>query len=116
MTAWADTRYSEREIREIAQRNGYEYGLREGREDRRDWRSYDFRRNRIYREAMYGYRDAFDDEEDYQQAFRRGFENGYRNGYGRGSGWGNGWGRGRWDDWDRDNCNVHDRYRSRRRR
>jgi flagellar biosynthesis/type III secretory pathway protein FliH len=113
ITALADSRYSEREIREIAQRNGYECGFREGREDRRDWRSFNFRFNRIYREARYGYRDAFDDEEDYRQAFRRGFENGYRNGYGRG---GNGWGGGRWDDWGRDDCDVFDRYRSRRRR
>ena len=113
LTAFADSRYSEREIREIAQRNGYEYGLREGREDRRDWRSADFRRNRVYREATQGYRGAFDDEEDYRQAFRQGFENGYRNGFGRGgNGWGNGWG----GNWDRDNCNVYDRYRNRRRR
>ncbi len=113
LTALADSRYSEREIREIAQRNGYECGLREGREDRRDWRSFDFRRNRVYREATQGYRDAFDDEEDYRQAFRQGFENGYRNGFGRGgNGWGNGWG----GNWDRDNCNVYDRYRNRRRR
>ncbi len=112
LTAFADTRYSEREIRDIAQRNGYAYGLREGREDRRDWRSADFRRDRIYREAMQGYRDAFGDEEDYRQAFRQGFENGYRNGFGRSGGWGG----GRWDNWDRDNCNVYDRYRNRRRR
>ena len=117
LTAFAHSRYSEREIREIAQRNGYEYGFREGREDQRDWRSFDFHRNRIYREAMQGYRDAFDDEEDYRQAFRQGFENGYRNGFGRGgAGRGDGWGGRRWDDWDRDNCNVYDRYRNRRRR
>ncbi|NOT63811.1 MAG: hypothetical protein HOP19_26650, partial [Acidobacteria bacterium] len=90
----------------------YESGFREGREDRRDWRSFNFRTNRIYREAMHGYRDVFEDEEDYRQAFRQGFENGYRNGFGRsGGGWGNGWGGGRWDD-----CNVYDRYRNRRRR
>ena len=113
LTAFADPRYSEREIRQIAQRSGYECGLREGREDRRDWRSADFRRNRVYREATQGYRDAFDGEEDYRQAFRQGFENGYRNGFGRG---GSGWGGGRWDNGDRDNCNVYDRYRNRRRR
>lgn len=115
LTALADSRYSERERREIAQRNGYESGFREGREDRRDWRSFDFRRNRVYREATNGYRDTFDDEEDYRQVFRQAFENGYRNGFGRsGTGWGGGG--GRWDNWDRDNCNVYDRYRNRRRR
>ena len=115
LTALADARYSEREIREIALRNGYECGFREGRDDRRAWRSFNFYRNRIYREAMHGYRPTFDNENEYKQAFRRGFENGYRKGYGRGGGWGGGrWNNSRWNDWDRENRNVYDRFRQHR--
>ena len=121
-SALADAPYSEREMRELAQRNGYEQGFSEGREDRRDRRSFDYRRNHIYREGTLGYRGyrgAFYRDDDYREAFRQGFENGYRNAYYQGGG---GWGWGRdndpwWgrDRYDRDDCDVSGRPRNRRR-
>lgn len=95
----------DREIRELARRNGYEHGYREGREDRRDRRSFDFRRNRLYREGTAGCRGPFDCNDLYRTVFRRAFENGYREAYYRG--WNNPWWRpGRFD---RDDCDIFGR-------
>lgn len=126
LTAFANRRYSEREIREIARNNGYESGFREGREDRRDRRSFDFRRNHIFRDGMRGYREIFYFEDDYRQAFRQGFENGYRAGFYQG---GNGWGwnnnfpgqnyrpwQNRWNWNNRRDCDLDERFGNRRRR
>jgi hypothetical protein len=99
----------DREIREMARRNGYQYGFREGRRDRR---SFDFRRNRIYRSGTAGCRGAFDCNDLYREVFRHAFENGYREAYYRGGwGWDNPWWRR--DRYDRDDCDVFGRPRRR---
>ncbi len=43
-------RYSEREVWQLAQRNGYEYGLRDGRDDSRSGVSFDHQRSRAWKD------------------------------------------------------------------
>ncbi len=101
VSASAQYRYrlSEREVREIGYRNGYQYGIREGREDRRMGQRLDFKRSRTYRDGRYGYRDDYRHDGNYRDGFRDGFSAGYRQGYNNSGGWGR---RDRDDDrWDR---------------
>jgi hypothetical protein len=80
-------RYSEREIYELARRNGYEYGLKEGRYDRRGNHRFDYKRNRAWKDGKYGYRDEYRHDGTYKEGFRDGFVAGYEDGY-NGSGYG----------------------------
>ena len=82
LPALADNfRYSEREVWRIAQRNAYEFGLREGRLDRREGRRFDPKRLRAYKEGRMGYRDEYHHDESYREGFRNGFVAGYEDGY-----------------------------------
>lgn len=74
-------RYSEREIHELARRNGYQYGLREGRYDRRENHRFDYKRNRAWKDGKYGYRDEYRHDGTYRDGFRDGFVAGYEEGY-----------------------------------
>lgn len=96
--------YSEREVRDLGARNGYQLGLRAGFADAREGYKLDYKRNPDYKFGRVGYRGEYDHEGDYKNGFRRGFESGYREAYNRtfnrrGGGWG--WGnRDRNDDRD----------------
>ncbi|CDM66390.1 hypothetical protein [Pyrinomonas methylaliphatogenes] len=70
-----------REIRNYAQSIGYREGYRLGREDRFRGRKFNYRDNNIYRDALLGYRDSFDDRDLYRRSFREGFKRGYEDGY-----------------------------------
>lgn len=95
--------YSEREIRELGARNGYELGLRAGFADAREGYKFDYKRNPDYKFGLIGYRGEYRHDGNYKDGFRKGFESGYREGYNRaynnrrGGGWGN---RDRYDDRD----------------
>jgi hypothetical protein len=107
----ADNRYSEREIFDLANRNGYQYGVREGRYDRREGNRHEPKKNRAYKDGKYGYRDDYRHDGTYRDGFRRGFLDGYEDGYnGRSS-------RRRDDDYDyRRNRRNDDDYDNRRNR
>lgn len=109
-------RYSEQEIRQLAQRNGYQYGVRDGRYDRQTGNNYDFKRSRAYRDGKWGYRNEFRHDETYRDGFRQGYMAGYREGYNQGRGWDRGNNR-RDDDWNRrdDDWNRRDDDWNRRR-
>jgi hypothetical protein len=90
-----DRRYSENEIYNLAQRNGYQYGVREGRFDCRNSKRFDPKRTRAYRDGRYGYRDDYRHDGTYRDGFRNGFLAGYEDGYND-----NGGRRRRDDDYD----------------
>lgn len=108
-------RYSERQIREVGFSNGYELGWREGLSDRRSGFGFDYKRNRVYRNGMVGYRDEYYHDGNYKNGFRRGFEEGYRDAFsGRRRAYYNnrpGWNNGGY--YDRDSCDVRDYRRQR---
>src|SRR5215475_11987391 len=103
VSASAQYRYriSEREVRSIGYRNGFQFGLREGRFDRRNGNRFDFKRCRAYRDGKWGYRDDYRNDGKYRDGFRDGFEAGYRDGYRSFRGWG-GWDHNDDDRRDRD--------------
>ena len=95
-------RFDKNEVKSIARRNGFEMGVREGRNDSYRGGRFDMKDSRIYRDGMAGYRYEFRYERDYRNAFRDGFEAGYRNGFSsnqRRGGWGNNDGRGNNNPW-----------------
>ena len=83
VSASAQYRYrlSEREVRSIGYRNGFQFGLREGRLDRRGGNKFDFKRCRAYKDGKWGYRDDYRHDGNYRDGFRDGFEAGYRDGF-----------------------------------
>ena len=83
VSASAQYRYrlSEREVRSIGYRNGFQFGLRDGRLDRRNGDKFDFKRCRAYKDGKWGYRDDFRHDGNYRDGFRDGFEDGYRDGF-----------------------------------
>lgn len=92
--------YSEREVKELGARNGYQLGLRAGFADARQGYKLDYKRNPDYKFGRVGYRGEFRHEGDYKDGFRRGFESGYREAYNRAyNNRGGGWG---WGNQDRD--------------
>jgi hypothetical protein len=66
-----------------AYREGYDRGLRAGRDDLRRGDSYRYEDESDYRRADYGYRSEYGNRDRYRDEFRRGYEVGYRTGYGR---------------------------------
>jgi flagellar biosynthesis/type III secretory pathway protein FliH len=74
-------RYSEREVREIGRRTGYELGLHEGRRDHRYGFRFDYKHSRAYKDGKIGYRSEYRHDGNYKKGFREGFEAGYRDGY-----------------------------------
>jgi len=75
---------------QVAQQQGYSYGLNTGATDAQRGQSYDPQRSHYYRNANDGYNSRYGNRGQYQQAFRQGFLQGYREGYQR-----YGYGRGR---------------------
>lgn len=102
---WGRDRVDSGRVREIARRNGFEYGMREGRFDAQRRNRMNFRDSEIYRNGLTGYRQGFGSERTYRNAFRDGYEEGYRMAYSRNNGgWNNRWPgnrNGSYDPWDR---------------
>jgi len=71
------------EVRERAQRVGYDEGYRAGQEDRANGERSDFRDESVYQEATAGYQSQHGMLSYYRQQFRaafvRGYEDGFRN-------------------------------------
>ena len=74
-------RYSEREVWQLAQGSGYEYGLRDGRDDARLGSSFDHQRSRAWKDGRWGYRHEYRHGGAYRDGFRDGYRAGYRAGY-----------------------------------
>ncbi|MFB3854170.1 MAG: hypothetical protein ACE148_10155 [Vicinamibacterales bacterium] len=71
----------------IAYENGYRRGFERGAADYRSGRVYEFRNERDYRNADWGYDSRLGPRGQYRQFFRSGYERGYSDGYrGQGAG------------------------------
>jgi hypothetical protein len=68
---------------QVAQQQGYSYGLNTGASDAQRGQNYDPQRSHYYRNANDGYNSRDGNRGQYQQAFRQGFLQGYREGYQR---------------------------------
>lgn len=79
-------RHDRDEVRRLAYQNGFNWGLRHGREDRARRRGYDYDHADSYRDATAGYRSEYGNREFYRQAFREGYSRGYDEGYRRAGG------------------------------
>ena len=94
-------------VRELARRNGFELGQREGRFDAQRRNRMNFKDSDIYRNGLSGYRANFGSERNYRNAFRDGYQDGYRVAYDRyfNSGWNGGrnntWPGNRSGEWGR---------------
>jgi flagellar biosynthesis/type III secretory pathway protein FliH len=71
-----------RQVDDRAYRNGFEEGRRQGENDARGRRSFDYGRHGEYRNAQNGY-GGYGNRNEYRQVFRQGFETGYNEGYRR---------------------------------
>jgi hypothetical protein len=74
---------SNRSIDSPAYREGYQRGIRDGEDDSRHNRRYDYAARSDYRSGDPGYRRDFGDRNRYRVEFRFGFEIGYRDGFQR---------------------------------
>jgi len=87
---WPDGRqgvWRPADYQRIAYDNGYRRGFERGVGDLRSRRAYEFRNERDYRNADWGYNGRFGPRGQYRQFFRSGYERGYADGYrGRGAG------------------------------
>lgn len=73
--------------------NGYRRGVERGERDGRDRRPMNYRDEKDYRNADWGYDQRYGSRDRYREAFRNGFEAGYSEAYGRYNGYGYGNGR-----------------------
>lgn len=95
VTAYGQPRYGGQyggydDVRRIAYDNGYRRGIDHGITDGRSGRNANYRNDRDYRDADWGYQHRYGARGQYRQEFRRGYEAGYREGYARnGRGYGN---------------------------
>ena len=71
------------DVRRVAYDNGYQRGLANGQRDARDGRRADFRDDREYRDADWGYDRRVGSRGQYRQVFRDGYQAGYVEGYRR---------------------------------
>jgi hypothetical protein len=70
----------------IAYDNGYRRGFDHGVEEARAGRAGNYRNDRAYRDADWGYDRRYGPRGQYRQVFRDGYEAGYRDGYSRSRG------------------------------
>jgi len=62
---------------------GYRDGFASGERDARSGYRYDHRRDRLYRDGVYGHDPRAGSRGEYRRLYREGFESGYREGYAR---------------------------------
>ena len=74
---------------QVAQQQGYSYGMNVGAADAQRGQSYDPRRSRYYKNATEGYSSSYGNKGQYKQVFRDAFEQGYRDGWQRYGGYNN---------------------------
>jgi hypothetical protein len=84
---------------QVAQQQGYSYGMNVGASDAQRGQSYDPQRSRYYRNATEGYNSSYGNKGQYKEVFRNAFEQGYRDGWQRYGGYNR---NGRYDRRDRD--------------
>jgi hypothetical protein len=83
---WRDSgerRNDWRNVDAIAQRNGFQDGLRQGEQDRFRRVRFDYQRSSDYRNALNGYRFEFGNRDRYRDSYREGFRRGYSEGFSR---------------------------------
>ena len=71
------------DVRREAYDNGYRQGLEDGGRDGWQGDRFEYRDERDFQRADYGYHRGFGDRERYRQSFRAGFADGYASGYRR---------------------------------
>ncbi len=82
---------------QVAQQQGYSYGMNVGAADAQRGQSYNPARSRYWRNATEGYNSYYGNKGQYKQVFRNAFEQGYREGFqryaynNRRGRWGNRW-------------------------
>ena len=82
---------------QVAQQQGYSYGMNVGAADAQRGQSYNPERSRYWRNATEGYNSYYGNKGQYKQVFRNAFEQGYREGFqryaynNRRGRWGNRW-------------------------
>jgi flagellar biosynthesis/type III secretory pathway protein FliH len=64
-----------------AYERGYREGVKQGEEDARRGRAFDYARDKVYRDGDRGYDQRDGSRAAYRDGFRSGFESGYRRGY-----------------------------------
>lgn len=69
------------QLRQTALNAGYNEGIKQGRDDFRRHRPYDFQRQGTYRSATKDYSSRDGDRELYRRYFREAYENGYKAGF-----------------------------------
>lgn len=69
------------QLRQTALNAGYNEGIKQGRDDEKHHRRYDFQRQGAYRNATKDYNSRNGDRELYRRYFREAYENGYKGGY-----------------------------------
>jgi hypothetical protein len=69
------------ELRQTALNAGYNDGIKDGRDDRKHGRRYEFRDKSSYQKATRDYNSRLGDRELYRRYFRLAFENGYKAGF-----------------------------------
>ena len=78
-----DRTWDRGDVSRMAYDNGYRRGLERGERDGRDRRAMNYRDERDYRDADWGYNSRYGSRGQYRQAFRDGYERGYVAGYNR---------------------------------
>ena len=68
-------------LRQTALNAGFNEGVKQGREDRRDGKANDFQSHDTYQKATKDYSSRLGDRETFQRYFREAYENGYADGY-----------------------------------
>lgn len=79
-----DRRNDWRNVDAIAQRNGYQDGVRRGEQDRFRRAPFGYQGTSEYRNAMNGYRFEFGNRDRYRESYREGFRRGYAEAFRRG--------------------------------
>jgi len=69
------------QLRQTALNAGYNEGIKQGRDDLRHHRRYDFQRQGAFRNATKDYNSRDGDRELYRRYYREAYENGYRAGF-----------------------------------
>jgi hypothetical protein len=69
------------QLRQTALNAGYNEGIKQGRDDVKHRRRYDFQRQGAFRNATKDYSSRDGDRELYRRYFREAYENGYKAGY-----------------------------------
>jgi len=75
-----DRRNDWRNVDTIAQRNGYQDGVRRGEQDRFRRAPFGYQASSEYHNALSGYRAEFGNRDRYREAYREGFRRGYNDG------------------------------------